>query len=211
LDSIDNMSPEDEKRWEKEILSYLKEKNKDIKKTSAEMASIFSILENENLKDIDQIDLMFIVSDTAQGKLVYNIYKNFFEGFIKSYNGKQIRCYYDIAEGLTYTDLEHVAVGLPTVPILLSQWIRNNMGMGHKVVLNVTGGFKAECIYAALVGIMADIPTYYMHEKFKKVIMLPPLPDALIRKPKEQVEIFFHIVEKFYKDLKQKIEKTHTE
>jgi len=204
LDSIESMDEQEIEKWIKEIYIYITRYIDDYSTASAELSSIFSILKKMDLSGVEEIELMFIISDTPQGKLVNGVLERFFMEYLKEYNGVPIKYYHDVAGGLTYVDVEHVEQGLPNVPILISQWIRNKMASGCKVILNVTGGFKAECVYAAFVGILAGIPTYYMHEKFREVVRLPPIPESLVNVSKEQIGILLHLVEKFYLDLKEK-------
>lgn len=42
--------------------------------------------------------------------------------------------------------------------------------------MNATGGFKAEIAYATLVGLLLDVPVYYIHEAFRQIIEMPPVP-----------------------------------
>jgi hypothetical protein len=44
------------------------------------------------------------------------------------------------------------------------------------VLINATGGFKAEIAYATLVGLLFDVPVYYIHEAFRDIIEMPPTP-----------------------------------
>jgi len=44
------------------------------------------------------------------------------------------------------------------------------------VSIVATGGYKAETAYATIAGIIFSIPVYYIHEDFKSLIELPPLP-----------------------------------
>lgn len=44
------------------------------------------------------------------------------------------------------------------------------------MLINATGGFKAEIACAVLVGLLFDVPVYYIHEAFREIVELPPTP-----------------------------------
>lgn len=46
------------------------------------------------------------------------------------------------------------------------------------MLINATGGFKAEIAYAVLAGLLFDLPVVYIHERFNKIIEMPPVPIA---------------------------------
>lgn len=53
-------------------------------------------------------------------------------------------------------------------------------GLDHNYcALDVTGGFKAQTAIAVTLGQALQLPVYYRHESFPKIIALPPLPVSL--------------------------------
>lgn len=66
--------------------------------------------------------------------------------------------------------------GLRSLVSTLVELILQEQGKGRKVLINATGGFKAEAAYATLVGLVFDVPVYYMHEAFKDIIEMPAMP-----------------------------------
>ncbi len=66
--------------------------------------------------------------------------------------------------------------GLRSLVATLVEIIRKEREAGREVLVNATGGFKAEIAYATLVGLLFDVPVYYIHEAFKEIIELPPTP-----------------------------------
>lgn len=201
LDSIDMMSQEEIEELKVEILNYLRSLGDNFLKASAELNSIIGILQMADLSRFDEIELMFIISDTKQGCLIAEVLTEFFMKQLNEFNGKKLKVYYDVVSGLSYVDAEHATRGLPTLAAKIAMWIKNKRAMGHEVIVNVTGGFKAESIYAALISLIAETPTYYMHEKFKKAIRLPPIASEIVSK--EEREIILEIIKKFYDDLKK--------
>jgi len=203
LDSIGSFDEEEFDKYVRLIYEFLTSDPETIWSKSAELSAINRILQKELSDDIDEIELMFLVSDTPQGRMVCEVLKQLFTKYHKKLNGRKIIFYYDTIKDLSYSDIEHVTKGLPNLMILLSQWIRSRLNMGARVILNVTGGFKAEGVYAAFVGFVADIPVYYIHEKFKDAIKFPPIPNVIeeFRSRKEELEVILHFIEEFYRSI----------
>jgi len=66
--------------------------------------------------------------------------------------------------------------GLRSLVATLISLIRKERAGGREVLVNATGGFKAEIAYATLVGLLFDVPVYYIHEAFQDIIEMPPTP-----------------------------------
>jgi putative CRISPR-associated protein (TIGR02619 family) len=49
----------------------------------------------------------------------------------------------------------------------------------ERVVINATGGYKAQISFAGLIGQALNIPVCYLFERFSEVIILPPQPVSL--------------------------------
>ncbi len=47
---------------------------------------------------------------------------------------------------------------------------------GHEVIINATGGFKAEIAYTTMVGMIFQVPVKYIYQDFEKPITFPVLP-----------------------------------
>jgi len=77
---------------------------------------------------------------------------------------------------LTYTESRFKMRGLRALVATLIGHIREEQGKGRQVLINATGGFKAEIAYATLVGLLFDVPVYYIHEAFRDIIEMPPTP-----------------------------------
>lgn len=77
---------------------------------------------------------------------------------------------------LTYTESRFKMRGLRSLVATLIEHIREEQGKGRRVLINATGGFKAEIAYATLVGLLFDVPVYYIHEAFRDIIEMPPTP-----------------------------------
>lgn len=79
---------------------------------------------------------------------------------------------------LTYTESRFKLRGLRRLVALLAHRIEKERRQGREVVINATGGFKAEIAYATLVGILFDVPVSYIHEQFNELIEMPAMPVA---------------------------------
>ena len=198
LEYIDSISTSEFESMKRDIIAYLRSLGDSFPRSSAELSSIVDILKDYNLSKYSEIELMFSVSDTKQGRLVIDVLKDFIEDNMAKSYGKIINVYRDIIEGLNYVDIEHATRGLPTLAARVAIWIRNHLFAGNDVIINVTGGFKAESIYVAFIGIIAGVPTYYMHEKFRKCILLPPFPSELFALSDKMKEAIFHYIKSFY-------------
>jgi CRISPR-associated protein (Cas_APE2256) len=77
---------------------------------------------------------------------------------------------------LTYTENRFKMRGLRSLVATLIDLIHRERQQGREVSINATGGFKAEIAYATLVGLLFDVPVYYIHEAFRDIIEMPPTP-----------------------------------
>lgn len=138
---------------------------------SAEINSLERILQNllsEGVR-IDEIYLEFFISDTWEGEICGRALEANYEekGFFV--NVTTIR-------GLKYDAKEFLEQGLLSLVNELSERVFYHAREGRKVIINATGGFKAEAAYATLVGLINRCEVYYIHEKFQEIVNLPPLP-----------------------------------
>lgn len=77
---------------------------------------------------------------------------------------------------LTYTESRFKMRGLRSLVATLIDSIRRERQAGREVLVNATGGFKAEIAYATMIGLLFDVPVYYIHEAFRDIIEMPPTP-----------------------------------
>ena len=129
---------------------------------SAETNSLSRII-----RDGDQI--IFFYSETEEGRLCA-------EALSQYYNRKGIRATERAISGLSYAHEVFAMKGLRRLVDSLIDEIRLSRRMGTEPVIVATGGFKAEIAYATLVGLLFKVPVYYIHEIFKDVIEMPPVP-----------------------------------
>lgn len=77
---------------------------------------------------------------------------------------------------LGYAESRFKLRGLRALVAALAERIEREQRRGAEVAINATGGFKAEIAYATLVGLLFDVPVYYIHELFQDLIEMPPVP-----------------------------------
>lgn len=77
---------------------------------------------------------------------------------------------------LSYQESRFKMRGLRSLVCKIIEIIDTERSRGHEVVINATGGFKAEIAYATLIGLLFDVPVYYIHEAFWEIIAMPPVP-----------------------------------
>lgn len=66
--------------------------------------------------------------------------------------------------------------GLRNLANVICKELKSNGG--PQCAINATGGYKAQIAIAVLIGQSLRVPVYYLHEKFKSIISLPPMPVA---------------------------------
>lgn len=131
-------------------------------KASAETNSLSRLLQEGDR-------IVFLHSQTKEGERAATALATFY-----SNNGypSDLREVHD----LQYHENRFKMRGLRALVATLVDIIRQEREQGREVLINATGGFKAEIAYATLVGLLFDVPVYYIHEAFKEIIELPPTP-----------------------------------
>lgn len=145
---------------EKQIYHYLH--GTVLEKAAAETNSIDRLL-----REGDR--LVFLHSHTAQGKLCADLLCRYF-------SGKKISCGVEAVPDLAYQESRFKMLGLRSLVSTIIKLINGERAVGRQVIINATGGFKAEIAYATLIGLLFDVPVFYIHEAFKEIIEMPPVP-----------------------------------
>lgn len=173
----------------KESLSYLKDlnltKNSDLNRSSAEIKSLVKL-------EISQDDVVYLfATETIDGKLCAEV----LEDFIKERLG--CRVVKDEIEGLQVADSERFKkVGIRNYIDKVTKIIENpNSRYGYELILNITGGFKAVVPYTTLLGMLFQIPVFYIFEDTQSLIELPPLPLEYNFKIIEELKDKFYRIE----------------
>jgi putative CRISPR-associated protein (TIGR02619 family) len=112
---------------------------------------------------------IFLHSHTKEGKRCA-------ETLRRHYAGEGYKADLREVSDLTYTESRFKMRGLRSLVATLIDLIRSERRQKREVLVNATGGFKAEIAYATLVGLLFDVPVYYIHEAFHDIIEMPPTP-----------------------------------
>ena len=147
-------------------LQYIREKGE--QKASAETNSLRLLLEKMSPKNTK---ILFFHSDTEDGERCAQTLERYYDG--QGYQAETRR-----VEGLQYRQEAFKAAGLRNLVRELASTTRREQEAGRAVHINATGGFKAEIAYATLIGLLFDVPVYYLHERFNDLIQMPPAPIA---------------------------------
>ncbi len=144
----------------KDLLDYLRQTKSE--KASAETNSLCKILTYGD-------KIIFLHSHTNAGRQCAHVLQEYYR-----YSGyvSEICTIPD----LNYSESRFKILGLRCLVARLVELILNERKNQRNVLINATGGFKAETAYATLVGLMFDVPVYYMHEAFGDIIEMPPIP-----------------------------------
>ena len=117
--------------------------------------------------------IFFLVSDTAHGR----------------HTGMLLQEYFSLRSDLALRNVEYCIVeslqderptdfkvhGLRNLVRRAGECIQRSGGPEH-VLIDATGGYKAQIAIAVLVGQALNIPVTYKHERFSEIIDFPPLP-----------------------------------
>ena len=145
-----------------QIANYLRKT--DPEKASAETNSLSKLLQEGDR-------IIFLHSDTKEGKRCAQLLKKHYER--QGYTTETRRI-----PDLNYKESRFKMRGLRSLVSTLIECIQEEKKRGYEVLINATGGFKAEIAYAVLVGLLFDLPVVYIHERFRDIIEMPPLPIA---------------------------------
>jgi len=146
-----------------EPLDYLRRLSEEsLKEASAETNSLMRLLQPKDR-------IVFLHSETEEGKKAAEALRDFYRG--RNYDAEARKI-----PSLKYDEKQFAMRGLRSFVTQLVQCIQENRKAQREVIINATGGFKAEFAYAFLVGLLFEVPVYYIHEKFSEIISLPALP-----------------------------------
>lgn len=113
--------------------------------------------------------LYFVGSDTPDGRFSLQVIEHYYQS--KGYN----YVFPQYVVGLKNRDYHDFQTrGLPNLLKTLCT-IRENH-LGTHLIINATGGFKAQTAYATLFGIIFGIEVVYLYEDFKNLLRFPQMP-----------------------------------
>jgi len=145
---------------ESELAAYLH--SQDPSRASAETNSLHRILESGDR-------IVFVHSQTSQGHMCARVLAQHYRN--QGYETDTV----EVAD-LTYEESRFKMRGLRSLVAGLIERLRREQAQGRQVLINATGGFKAEIAYATLIGLLFRVPVYYIHEAFRDIIEMPPVP-----------------------------------
>ncbi len=138
-------------------------------------AEINTIEEATKKSWIELENLIFLVSDTQDGKNTGEVLKKYYEDR-RDISLKQVD--YRIIDSLQDKHpAKFKTEGLRNLVRHVGDYI-GRFGI-EQVAIDATGGYKAQIAVALLIGQALNIPVYYKHERFSEVIDFPPLPISL--------------------------------
>jgi len=145
---------------DEELVHYLRSKSP--QEATAEMNSLEQLLQEGD-------HLIFLHSQTPEGERCARLLSRHYER--KGYRVEVV----EISD-LTYKESRFKMRGLRSLVATMVKLIEEEREQGREVLINATGGFKAEIAYATLVGLLFDVPVYYIHEAFQDIVDMPPVP-----------------------------------
>jgi len=143
-----------------QLANYLR--HVDVIQTSTETNSLSRLLQEHD-------QMIFLCSQTPEGKQCAEALAQYYKN--AGYQTKVVE-----VPDLTYTESRFKMRGLQSLVATLIDQIRREKAQARQVLINATGGFKAEIAYATLVGLLFDVPVYYIHEAFRDIIEMAPTP-----------------------------------
>jgi len=140
----------------------------------AEINSITSIIKQGHLNNKRR--LVYLVSDTEDGKFLGQVLTQYYENHNNPYQFQKVE--FHPLEGLAdATPKRFRTEGLRNLVRAIAQVV-NEEG-SETMVINATGGYKAQIAFAGMIGQALEIPVCYLFERFSEVIELPPQPISL--------------------------------
>ncbi|HEX2958397.1 MAG TPA: putative CRISPR-associated protein [Chitinispirillaceae bacterium] len=138
---------------------------------SAELNSITSIIQHNYLSIRQRC--LFLVSDTPEGRFIGAVLKEYYSSGKSTLRFEETE--YQVIDGLNDNDIRQFRnTGLRNLVRLIGKETRKT-GAAN-IIINATGGYKAQISFAGMIGQALGIAVAYMHEKFSDVILLPPQP-----------------------------------
>jgi putative CRISPR-associated protein (TIGR02619 family) len=158
------------------------------KTCGAEINSITSIIKRRNLDERNELYLL--ISDTNEGEETGEILKSYYEDSKNLYKFERVLI--KKIEGLTDKDINSFkSKGLKNLVKEIAKIIKENGS--ERIIINATGGYKAQISFAGLIGQALEIPVVYMFETFQDIILLPPQPISF------NIDLWFKYYEYFAK------------
>lgn len=135
-------------------------------------AEINSIEEAINRQKLDLQHLHFLVSDTDDGRILGELLENYhIEGSRDQLKTVQHHVIEDLQDDKPKRFRLH---GLRNLVRQLGELVQQYGA--DTIIIDATGGYKAQIAIAVVFGQTLGIPVLYRHERFSEIIEFPPLP-----------------------------------
>lgn len=155
----------------------------------AEINSITNILQKDYLQDRSK--LFLLVSDTEDGKFLGQVLGHYYQERSNKWRFHAVEAI--TLSGLTDADAKSFRTeGLRNLVRAVAGIVRQHGS--NRIVINATGGYKAQISFAGMIGQALEISVCYLFERFNEVIELPPQPISLdLSFWLENVGLFFQL------------------
>lgn len=136
-------------------------------------AEINTIQEVKRKNWLSLENIIFLVSDTSSGKNTGEVLQHYFQ----NRNDLSLRVVeYRVVDQLQDERPTDFKIhGLRNLVRSIGDYIQRFGGPDY-LVIDATGGYKAQIAIAVIVGQALNIPVLYKHERFSEIIDFPPLP-----------------------------------
>ncbi len=141
-------------------------------------AEINTIQELRGKSGLRLEQIIFLVSDTEDGRNTGKLLKSYFERR-EDLPLRKGGVDFEVIEKLQDAVPKDFKIhGLRNLVRKIGNIIRKTGGP-ENVAIDATGGYKAQIAIALLIGQALNIPVYYKHERFNEIIDFPPMPVSL--------------------------------
>ncbi len=162
-EALNSLSQEEKRKLEDQMLSFLRQ---DPRRASAEMNALLGYLDEVVGAEVEKVHLL--VSDTEAGKITANVLLRYLE------EDQGIDTDRHVVQGFGSEDFRRALKNL-------TDTVRGIVKSSKNVVLNLTGGFKAEIAALSALAAESGLKAYYIHERSRKVVMLPTAEELKVR------------------------------
>ena len=153
----------------------------------AEINSINSIVEKGYLAKRNTLKML--TSDTKNGRFIGEVLSCYYKNSKNKNRFENVD--FEVVQGLTDENVKSFKnEGLKNLVRLICETVRSYSS--DSILINATGGYKAQISFAGMIGQALEIPVCYMFERFAEVIELPPQPVSL------DLSLWFDNAEIFY-------------
>ncbi len=158
------------KNYTQAVLSLLKY-DPNHRLCGAEINSNTSIFEKKLLRERQRLYLM--LSDTEDGERIGHLLKKYYDHNRNPLKFERVECVRIM--GLT-DSVPHKfrTAGLKNLVKEIAKIVQKHSA--RYVLINATGGYKAQISFAGMIGQALQIPVCYLFEKFSEIIEMPPQP-----------------------------------